>query len=403
MALPRSRARRRWSTTPRSAVHRLWPRGASLFPLWPGRGVVGLQPAAREAPRSVHRAGEARRQGEPRMEYRKLGRGRLKVPAPASALMFRGPAGEADSAHDCCRSRRRHRPHRHRRRLQRRQVEEVVGRAIGNERDRWVTAEAEWRHGRGAESGGSSRKWIFEAARRGLGRLGRNSTYRIRAHLPQAPRRRRSRRSCARVRRPRAGTAHDPLLRAVVKGVAHRRDLATSARCVGTDRPVATACRHALNRMAEVEQFPAAPYLRPGRRALQPRWRRPVGQVRAGCRAARRQHARRARMPADEPNGGPEVARDRSRSRPAPRGARHDRQPSRRGLGAGERLVTSVICGPHRGAAHGLQRRPRTSAAAPTGRWSTAWWSGRIRRRLATATLWSRRGRPAVARLGPRV
>ena len=118
---------------------------------------------------------------------------------------------------------------------------------------------------------------------------------------------------------------------------------------IGIDRPVATQPHYnALNRMAEVEQFPGGRLLRPGRRALQPAGaRRAVGQVRAGARAAGRQPRRAQRRAHD-------ADRMAARSR-SPIAQKLKAHAEALGMTASQfalawvlenRLVTSVICGP---------------------------------------------------------
>src|SRR4051794_15281392 len=50
--------------------------------------------------------------------------------------------------------------------------EQVTGRAIKAERDRWVLATKLGNPGKGPNNGGLSRKWVFQAAEASLKRLG---------------------------------------------------------------------------------------------------------------------------------------------------------------------------------------------------------------------------------------
>jgi aryl-alcohol dehydrogenase-like predicted oxidoreductase len=108
------------------------------------------------------------------MEYRNLGRGGLKVsPLCLGSMMFGGPADEATSLRLIAKARdaginfidiadvyNNGRS------------EEVVGKAIRAERDRWVIAtKVNGIMGEGPNERGSSRKWIMEAVRRSLARL----------------------------------------------------------------------------------------------------------------------------------------------------------------------------------------------------------------------------------------
>ncbi|MFN4088288.1 MAG: aldo/keto reductase [Alphaproteobacteria bacterium] len=109
------------------------------------------------------------------MDYRKLGRSGLKVsPLCLGAMNFGGPTDEADSlriigtardaginfidtadAYNGGRS------------------EEVVGRAVGAERDQWVIATKLANPvGKGPNGGGLSRKWMMQAVEHSLRRLG---------------------------------------------------------------------------------------------------------------------------------------------------------------------------------------------------------------------------------------
>ena len=230
------------------------------------------------------------------MEYRKLGRSGLKVsPLCLGAMMFGGPADEADSAaHDRRGARRRHQLHRHRRCLQRRQIG-GSGRPRHPQRARPVGGrhQAQRRHGRGSQP---ARLVAQMDLRGGTAQPGaaRHRLYRRLLPAPRGPRDA-ARGIGARARRPRA-RRHDPLLRPVQsQGVAHRRDLQHLRphrhRPPGGD-PAALqrAQSHGRGRAVSGRRL-----LRSRHRALQPAGaRRAVGQVRPRCRAAGRQ-PRRAR------------------------------------------------------------------------------------------------------------
>ena len=167
--------RRRWSTTPRSGRSPSTASSRRSISCCAGRS--RLQPAAGKAawPGAAH-PGEARRPiGESTMEYRKLGRSGLKVsPLCLGAMMFGGPADEATvAAHDRGGTRCRHQLHRHRRRLQRRQVRGGDRpRHPGRARPLGDRHQAQRHDGRPAQPARLVAQWIFEAARGSLARLG---------------------------------------------------------------------------------------------------------------------------------------------------------------------------------------------------------------------------------------
>ena len=137
--------------------------------------------------------------------------------------------------------------------------EEVVGRAIRNERDQWVVAtKLNGIMGAGPNQRGSSRKWIFEAARRSLARLGTDYIDVYYLHRED-------------LETPLEESVHalGDLVRAgMIRYFAlsnHKAwriaEICNICDRIGIDRPVATQpLYNALNRMAEVEQFPAAAY-----------------------------------------------------------------------------------------------------------------------------------------------
>src|SRR5215468_5670337 len=195
------------------------------------------------------------------MEYRKLGRSGLNVsPLCLGAMMFGGAADEASSqriigkardaginfidtadVYNAGRS------------------EEVVGRSIRAERDRWVVAtKVNGIMGSGPNERGSSRKWLLEAARRSLERLGTDYIDIYYLHRED-------------LETPLEESVHalGDLVRAgMIRyfGLSNHKAWRIAEICnicdrLGIDRPVATQpLYNALNRMAEVEQLPAAGY-----------------------------------------------------------------------------------------------------------------------------------------------
>jgi aryl-alcohol dehydrogenase (NADP+) len=195
------------------------------------------------------------------MEYRNLGRSGLKVsPLCLGAMMFGGPADEAESQRMIAAARDAGITF-----IDTADVynggrsEEVVGRAIRAERDRWVVAtKLNGVMGAGPNQRGSSRKWIFEAARDSLRRLGTDYIDVYYLH------------------REDLGTPLDESVRALGDlaragmvryfALSNHRAWRVAEICnicdrLGIDRPVATQpLYNALNRMAEVEQIPAAAF-----------------------------------------------------------------------------------------------------------------------------------------------
>src|SRR3989440_3020976 len=109
------------------------------------------------------------------MEYRNLGRSGVKVsPLCLGTMNFGGPTDEAAAGRivakargqgvnfiDCADA------------YQGGKSEEIVGRAIGNQRHDWVLAtKLANQIGEGANRGGLSRKWVMQAAEESLRRLG---------------------------------------------------------------------------------------------------------------------------------------------------------------------------------------------------------------------------------------
>ena len=195
------------------------------------------------------------------MEYRKLGRSGLKVsPLCLGAMMFGGPADETASQRMIAAARDAGINF-----IDTADVynggksEEVVGRAIRAERDQWVVAtKLNGIMGPGPNQRGSSRKWIFEAARRSLARLGTDYIDVYYLHRED-------------LETPLEESVHalGDLVRAgMIRyfALSNHKSWRIAEICsicdrIGLDRPVATQPHYnALNRMAEVEQFPAASY-----------------------------------------------------------------------------------------------------------------------------------------------
>jgi aryl-alcohol dehydrogenase-like predicted oxidoreductase len=195
------------------------------------------------------------------MEYRKLGRSGLKVsPLCLGAMMFGGPANEAESQRMIAAARDAGINF-----IDTADVynggksEEVVGRAVRAERDHWVVAtKLNGIMGPGPNQRGSSRKWIFEAARLSLARLGTDyiDVYYLHREDLETPLEESVHALSDLVRagmiRYFALSNHKAWRIAEICNICDR---------IGLDRPVATQPHYnALNRMAEVEQFPAASY-----------------------------------------------------------------------------------------------------------------------------------------------
>ena len=213
--------------------------------------------------RSTHAPVKVAAQVEERATWNiaELGRSGLKVsPVCLGAMMFGGPADDVDiSAHDRACARRWHQLHRHRRCLQRRRSEEVVGKAVRDDRDRWVIAtKVNGTVGQGPNERGSSRKWILEAARRSLGRLGTDYIDIYYLHRED-------------LETPLEESVHalaDLVRAGVIRyfALSNHKAWRVAEICnicdgLGIDRPVASQPHYnALNRMAEVEHLPAAAY-----------------------------------------------------------------------------------------------------------------------------------------------
>jgi aryl-alcohol dehydrogenase (NADP+) len=195
------------------------------------------------------------------MEYRRLGRSGLKVsPLCLGAMMFGGSADDAASQRMIGRARdagvnfidtadvyNNGRS------------EEVVGKAVRADRDRWVIAtKVNGIVGPGPNERGSSRKWILEAVRRSLTRLGTDYIDIYYLHRED-------------LETPLKESVHamgDLMRSGAIRyfALSNHRAWRVAEICnicdrAGIDRPVASQPHYnALNRMAEVEHLPAAAY-----------------------------------------------------------------------------------------------------------------------------------------------
>ncbi len=192
------------------------------------------------------------------MEYRKLGRSGLKVsPLCLGAMNFGGPTDEADSvriigkateaginfidtadAYNGGRS------------------EEILGRAVAAERDRWVIATKLANSvGKGPNGGGLSRKWVMQAVEHSLRRLGTDhiDIYYLHKEDHDTP--------LAETVRALGDLVRQGKIRYF--GVSNYRSWRVAEICricdeLGIDRPVVSQPYYnAVNRMPETEHIPA--------------------------------------------------------------------------------------------------------------------------------------------------
>jgi aryl-alcohol dehydrogenase (NADP+) len=205
------------------------------------------------------------------MEYRRLGRSGLKVsPLCLGTMMFGGPTDEATSRSIIADARERginfidtadsYNAGK---------SEEVVGRAIGNQRDSWVLAtKLANPTGQGPNAGGLSRKWVMQACEASLRRLGTDYIDVYYLHKEDH------------------GTPLEETVRAMADlvragkiryfGVSNYRswrvaEIANLCDKAGIDRPAASQPYYnAMNRMAEVEHLPACRYYGLGVAAYSP-------------------------------------------------------------------------------------------------------------------------------------
>jgi aryl-alcohol dehydrogenase (NADP+) len=205
------------------------------------------------------------------MEYRRLGRSGLKVsPLCLGTMMFGGPTDEATSRSIIADARERginfidtadsYNAGK---------SEEVVGRAIGNQRDSWVLAtKLANPTGQGPNAGGLSRKWVMQACEASLRRLGTDYIDVYYLHKEDH------------------GTPLEETVRAMADlvragkiryfGVSNYRswrvaEIANLCDKAGIDRPATSQPYYnAMNRMAEVEHLPACRYYGLGVAAYSP-------------------------------------------------------------------------------------------------------------------------------------
>jgi len=195
------------------------------------------------------------------MEYRRLGRSGLKVsPICLGAMMFGGPTDEAASRRIVAQAREAgvnfidtadsYNSGR---------SEEVVGRAVGNQRDSWVLASKLANPtGQGPNAGGLSRKWVMQACEASLKRLGTDyiDLYYLHKEDHETPLEETVRALADLVR---AGKIR-------YFGVSNYRswrlaEIANLCDAAGIDRPAASQPYYnAMNRMPEVEHLPACAY-----------------------------------------------------------------------------------------------------------------------------------------------
>jgi len=195
------------------------------------------------------------------MEYRRLGRSGLKVsPICLGTMMFGGPTDEAASRRIVAQAREAgvnfidtadsYNSGR---------SEEVVGRAVGNQRDSWVLASKLANPtGQGPNAGGLSRKWVMQACEASLKRLGTDyiDLYYLHKEDHETPLEETVRALADLVR---AGKIR-------YFGVSNYRswrlaEIANLCDAAGIDRPAASQPYYnAMNRMPEVEHLPACAY-----------------------------------------------------------------------------------------------------------------------------------------------
>jgi aryl-alcohol dehydrogenase-like predicted oxidoreductase len=195
------------------------------------------------------------------MEYRRLGSSGLKVsPLCLGAMMFGGAADETASLRIVAAARDAGINF-----IDTADVynagksEEVVGKAVRAGRHRWVIAtKLNGIMGEGPNDRGSSRKWIMEAARKSLKRLGTDyiDVYFLHREDMETP--------LAESVRALADLQRAGMIRYFA--LSNHRAWRVGEICnicdgLGIDRPVASQpLYNALNRMAEVEQLPACAY-----------------------------------------------------------------------------------------------------------------------------------------------
>jgi len=195
------------------------------------------------------------------MEYRALGRSGLKVSTLClGTMMFGGATDEPTSARIIAKARDQGVNFLDTAdQYNNGKSEEIVGRAIRSERDRWVVAtKLANPMGPGPNEVGLSRKWVLQAAEASLRRLGTDyiDVYYLHKEDHVAP--------LAETVRALADLVREGKVRYI--GVSNYRSWRMAEICnlcdrVGIDRPVVSQPYYnAMNRMPEVEQLPAAAY-----------------------------------------------------------------------------------------------------------------------------------------------
>src|SRR3954447_10266608 len=195
------------------------------------------------------------------MHYRQLGRSGLKIsPICLGTMMFGGPADDATSSRIICRPREaginfNHTADAH----SSGGSERVVGRAVANNRDSWIVAtKLANPMGDDPNRGGLSRRWVLQAAEESLKRLGTHfiDIYYLHKEDHSTP-------------LQETGRAMGELIRQGKMryfGVSNYRAWRVAEICnicdrLGIDRPIVSQPYYnAMNRMPEVEHFPACRY-----------------------------------------------------------------------------------------------------------------------------------------------
>jgi aryl-alcohol dehydrogenase-like predicted oxidoreductase len=195
------------------------------------------------------------------MQYRKLGRSGLKVsPICVGAMMFGGPTDEATSARIVAKAREAGINFIDTADAYNKGVsEQVVGRAISNDRLSWILAtKLANPMGDDPNRGGLSRRWVLQAADESLKRLGTDyiDIYYLHKEDHATP--------LEETARAIGDLMHQGKIRYF--GVSNYRGWRTAEICnicdrLGIDRPVVSQPYYnAMNRMPEVEHIPACEY-----------------------------------------------------------------------------------------------------------------------------------------------
>ena len=298
------------------------------------------------------------------MQYRQLGRSGLKIsPICLGTMMFGGPTDEATSSRIVAKAREAG-------------InfidsadaynggksEQVVGRAISNNRQNWILAtKLANQIGDDPNHGGLSRRWVLQAAEDSLKRLGTDyiDIYYLHKEDHATPLEETVR------------AMGDLIRQGKVRyfGVSNYRAWRVAEICNicdnnGIDRPVVSQPYYnAMNRMPEVEHFPACGYYGLGIVPYSPLARGVLTGKYTARRRARQGHARRPQRQAHDADGvAAGIAAARAADQAPRRGARHHRRAVRGVMGA-----EFVLCqrrdrrAPHRGAVGRLFEGARLS------------------------------------------